>query len=166
MQENHNMWGKPMRAAGTGTALFLQARLAPHIYECAYQLNSAVRENGICRGENQSYSRDCRVKMHEKGHCQTIQPLISIISCTDSRFPLSPLYTLQSSLSPAIPVSRMAISCISYLCISYLIGISVSSTSRLHRYAISSARVFPPRMWKWRCCTVWPASAPQLLTTR
>lgn len=23
------MWGKPMRAAGTGTALFLQARLAP-----------------------------------------------------------------------------------------------------------------------------------------
>ena len=47
MQENHNMWGKPMRAAGTGTALFLQARLAPHIYECAYLLNSAVRENGI-----------------------------------------------------------------------------------------------------------------------
>ena len=42
-----------------------------------------------------------RVKMHEKGHCQKIQPLITIISCTDSRFPLSPLYTLQSSLSPA-----------------------------------------------------------------
>ena len=32
--------------------------------------------------------------------------------------------------------------------------------------AISRARVLPPRMWKWRCWTVWPASGPQLETTR
>ena len=44
-----------------------------------------------------------RVKSEDtqKGALPKKQPLISIIICTDSRFPLSPLYTVQSSLSPA-----------------------------------------------------------------
>ena len=33
-------------------------------------------------------------------------------------------------------------------------------------HAISRVRGLPPRMWKCRWGTVWPASGPQLLTTR
>ena len=38
--------------------------------------------------------------------------------------------------------------------------------SKRSLYAIFSASFAPPRMWKWRCGTVWHASLPQLEMTR